>query len=551
MIKFWKSAAKGKTGCPVRPPEPSTSSMTNSDVRPSLDTQLENENEDQSHIFNKKSILSLNLHDILVDKNAIKHFVLFMETIGKHLLIKCWLELDSFKNLVSNTNAHNHSETEYHTKISRAKSFDFQCKCKSQKDKEFVAQNLKEDKKHYNNMCPSESRRKCNYSTSSCLNLAEFESVLISCQDCEKSKRISDLTEIAIELFKKYVALEAPYHLDLPDSLRKSVISNICDPEGRIKEDCFKPIQEVIFNQIDNNYFNDFINSPYYIKAQIDILTNGSLDLKDILYNDTILFYFTEYLEQESCRILLEFLMAVTHFRDNLLNSDSISPDQAQIDAIVLYDKYFSLQATSPVGFPTDIRLKIESNICREGGPLPTCFDLPYQIVFQTLTKHVKTFLESELYYKYLSEMIHSVDQTWSSNHKSQSDCSSEFSISTQNTLLAMGDPVFRKKKRNLSVPDMTIDSNQLYNADALWQRKRQDGLSLGRVNSLGRFESKFEPDPDKKEKSVLKKMVSRFVPVATSKVEEEMAWQIAHMIIKDVTDLTMAPPENEQDGSM
>ncbi|KAJ8722668.1 hypothetical protein PYW07_003848 [Mythimna separata] len=126
--------------------------------------------------------------------------------------------------------------------------------------------------------------------------------------------------------------------------------------------------------------------------------------------------------------------------------------------------------------------------------------------------------------------------------------CSSEFSISTQNTLLAMGDPVFRKKKRNLSVPDMTIDSNQLYNADALWQRNRSDGLNLGRVNSLGRFESKFEPDPDKKDKSVLKKMVSRFVPMNASKVEEEMAWQIAHMIVKDVTDLTMAPPENEHD---
>ncbi|XP_059057100.1 A-kinase anchor protein 10, mitochondrial [Achroia grisella] len=544
MIKFWKSAAKGKTGCPVRPPEPSTSSVTNTHVRPLLDTQLENENEDYSQLFIKKSKLSLNLHDILIEKKSLQHFILFMETIGKHLLIKCWLDLDDFKTLVLNTN-----QTENHTKISRAKSFDFQCKCKTQKDKEFKSRKCRE--KNENDLCTTELRRKSDYSTSSCLNLAEYDNTVDSCEDCEKTKNISDLTEIAIEIFKKYVALEAPYHLDLPDSLRKSVISNICDPEGRIKEDCFKPIQEVIFSQIDNNYFNDFVNSPYYIKAQIDILTTGSLNLIDILYNETILFYFTEYLEQESCRILLEFLMAVTHFRDNLMNGNSLNSDQAQIDAIVLYDKYFSLQATSPVGFPTEIRLNIESNICRVGGPLYTCFDLSHQMVFKTLTKYVKSFLESELYYKYLSEMIHSVDQTWSSNFKSQSDCSSEVSISTQNTLLAMGDPAFRKKKRNLSVPDMTIDSNQLYNADALWQRKRHDGLSLGRVNSLGRFESKFEPDPDKKDKSVLKKMVSRFVPVTTSKVEEEMAWQIAHMIVKDVTDLTMAPPESEQDGNI
>ncbi|GBP56420.1 A-kinase anchor protein 10, mitochondrial [Eumeta japonica] len=142
--------------------------------------------------------------------------------------------------------------------------------------------------------------------------------------------------------------------------------------------------------------------------------------------------------------------------------------------------------------------------------------------------------------------MVHSVDETWLTHKKAYSDCSSEFSISTQNTLLAMGDPMFRRRRRNHSVPDMTIDSNQLYNADSLWQRTRHEGLNLGRVNSLGRFESKFEPDPDKKDKSVLKKMVSRFVPVNKSQVEEEMAWQIAHMIVKDITDLTMAPPDNE-----
>ncbi|KPJ06130.1 A-kinase anchor protein 10, mitochondrial [Papilio machaon] len=250
--------------------------------------------------------------------------------------------------------------------------------------------------------------------------------------------------------------------------------------------------------------------------------------------------------EQESCSIFLEFIMAVMHFRENLINNNSSNAEQAQGDAIVLYDKYFSLQATNPIGFPTEIRLQVESDICREGGPLPTCFDLPYKIIFKTLTNYAKLFLGSEVYYNYLSEMINSVDNLWNSKFKSHSDCSSEFSISTQNTLLAMGDPFYRKK-RNHSVPDMTIDSNQLYNADSLWQRKKHDGLILGRINSLGRFESKFEPDPDKKHKSVLKKMVSRFVPT-NSGVEEEMAWQVAHMIVKDITDLTMAPPENDHD---
>lgn len=474
-----------------------------------------------------------------MEKKALKYFVQFMEAIGKHSLVKCWLELDNFRTLLWNSSTLNHIEQ--HSKISRTKSFDFHCKCNTRLPqklywKESDSISVTSDTKLNKNDC----------SASSCGNLAEHTDSTHNCEICD-SKSYPNLTDEAIALFKKYVALEAPHRLDLPDSLRKSVISNICHPEGQIKEECFKPVQDVVFNQIEKNYFCDFINSPWYIKAQIDILTKGSLNLEDILYNESSLFYFTEYLEQESCSVLLEFLMAVMNFRDNLMNGNTVSPEQGQEDAIILYDKYFSLQATNPVGFPTDIRLKIESDICREGGPLPTCFDLPYYIVYRTLNKYVKTFLESELYYKYLSEMIHSVDQTWSSNYKSHSDCSSEFSISTQNTLLAMGDPTYRKNKRNNSVPDMTIDSNQLYNADALWQRKKNDGLSLGRVNSLGRFESKFEPDPDKKDKSVFKKMVSKFVPTNT-KVEEEMAWQIAHMIIKDVTDLTMAPPDNEND---
>lgn len=463
----------------------------------------------------------------------------FMETNEKQHLMKCWMDIEKFKTKVINSRQNVGKDN--HKKIYRTHSFDLHCKQKSFKyNEEYKSARISD---MFSSSCNHLITNEC--STSSCGNLGEYANTETKTDTCEGINDIVNLTEEALYIFKTYVALEAPNQLDVTDCFRKSIITNICEPEGNIKENCFTPLQNIIFSQLENQCFNLFMCSSYYIKAQIDILTNGSLNLNDILFNETILFYFTEYLEQESCRVLLEFLMAIIHFRDNLSSDCQPNSEQTQADAIVIYDKYFSLQATNPVGFPTDIRLKIESEICREDGPLSSCFDLPYRIVFKTLTQYVKTFFESELYYKYLSEMIHSVNHMWNSNHKSHSDCSSEYSISTQNTLLAMGDPVFRKKKRNLSVPDMTIDSNQLYNADSLWQRDRQDGLNLGRVNSLGRFESKFEPDPDKKDKSVLKKMVSRFVPSNTSKVEEEMAWQIAHMIVKDVTDLTMAPPDN------
>lgn len=55
------------------------------------------------------------------------------------------------------------------------------------------------------------------------------------------------------------------------------------------------------------------------------------------------------------------------------------------------YHRYFSLQATHPLGFDDIVRLEIESNICREGGPLPNCFTTPLRQAWTTMEKVTKT----------------------------------------------------------------------------------------------------------------------------------------------------------------
>lgn len=54
--------------------------------------------------------------------------------------------------------------------------------------------------------------------------------------------------------------------------------------------------------------------------------------------------------------------------------------------------RYFSLQATNPLGFGDSVRMEIESNICREGGPLPDCFTTPLRQAWTTMEK-VPVFL--------------------------------------------------------------------------------------------------------------------------------------------------------------
>jgi hypothetical protein len=53
----------------------------------------------------------------------------------------------------------------------------------------------------------------------------------------------------------------------------------------------------------------------------------------------------------------------------------------------IIYYRYFSLQATSPLGFSDKVRFDVEQNICREEGPLPDCFERPARVVLNVLEK--------------------------------------------------------------------------------------------------------------------------------------------------------------------
>lgn len=580
MIKFWKSAAKGKTGCPVRPPETSNAVNSNATLTYDLEKICD---EESFELSTKKSRLSKTLLDTLQDKSSLAYFIQYLDSTSSVHLIKFWLDAEYFKSAALQlNNFESIAQSGNCNKIIRATSFESPVtesekllsgergltKCPetncdkkdhtivdSEETQKICSGNVEKIKVEFKKKLVKSSSlsidkrdlKKVSWSNLSTYYTRDTAHNTSTNDDIDNNNKKAVLDD-AISIFKKYIALESPYKLDLPDNIRNMIISNICHPEGLVDVDSFKIAQEIVYEKMETNYFKAFLSSPFYKKYQVDILTSGSLTLEDILYNDMALFYFMEFLEQESCSTLMEFLMAVMHYSENLEQSEIRDPELEQNDAIVLYNKYFSLQATDPIGFSDDVRFLVEENICKDEGPAADCFHKPFRIVAKTLTKYVNLFLASELYYKYLSEMINSVEQSWQPvkrHKKSLSDCSSEISISTQNTLLAMSDLPFREKQKKTRVPDMTIDSNQLYNADSLWQRKKQDGLNLGRINSLGRFESKLDPDPDKKDRSVIKKMVSRFVPSTAAHVEEEMAWQVAHMIVKDITDLTMTPPES------
>ena len=45
----------------------------------------------------------------------------------------------------------------------------------------------------------------------------------------------------------------------------------------------------------------------------------------------------------------------------------------------LLFSRYFSMQASLPLGFDDVTRIDVENSICHEGGPLPECFSTPLE----------------------------------------------------------------------------------------------------------------------------------------------------------------------------
>lgn len=490
------------------------------------------------------SRLTRTLSDIISDKNALGYFLQYMESRNASSYILCWLDIESFKsNLEHNEEEHNKSNTKNspHSPVPHSQidhdSLSVSTDCDS-----YTADS--------NSLCdystPALSDGKCTQDSTCDTERSDSSVKLKNEESCSEKRNVQNIVDRALELFKKYVALESQCNINCTEGVRKEIMENICNIDKVISPNCFDSVQNFVYKIVQDDYFNAFLESDYFCKYQIDLLTCGNVVLDDILYNETALFYFMEYLEQENHRSLLEFWMAASNFQQQLHDQkEFFDPVEAQTDAVVLYDKYFSLQALCPLGFSDKVRFAVEQSICGHNGLTLDCFYLPLKIVETVLEKnYLKPFLESQLFYKYLSDLINTVQSNNYSNvdqyKHTASDCSSEKSFS-QSTFLAFEIPHENKGEKSTK---MTIDTRELYDPDALWKRKKCHTLSLGRVNELGKYETYFEPEPDKKEfklKNVLRKVMSFD---DDDKKREDMAWQVAELIVKDITKITLGQPE-------
>ncbi|KAF5911922.1 hypothetical protein HPG69_015900 [Diceros bicornis minor] len=320
-------------------------------------------------------------------------------------------------------------------------------------------------------------------------------------------KSVKGIEQDAVNTFTKYISPDAAKPIPITEAMRNDIIAKICGEDGQVDPNCFVLAQSIVFSAMEQEHFSEFLRSHHFCKYQIEVLTSGTVYLADILFCESALFYFSEYMEKEDAVNILQFWLAADNFQSQLAaKKGQYDGQEAQNDAMILYDKYFSLQATHPLGFDDIVRLEIESNICREGGPLPNCFTTPLRQAWTTMEKvFLPGFLSSNLYYKYLNDLIHSVrgDEFLGGNvsltalgsvglsddsHPGGSDSST-----SQSGVKKASVKILKNFDEAIIVDAASLDPESLY------QRTYAGKMTFGRVSDLGQFIRESEPEPDVK----------------------------------------------------
>uniref|UniRef100_A0A8C6LJL9 A-kinase anchoring protein 10 n=1 Tax=Nothobranchius furzeri TaxID=105023 RepID=A0A8C6LJL9_NOTFU len=444
------------------------------------------------------SRLSKTVDQVLRDNMAMPHYMHFMENQGAGHLVRFWLEAESFRSTSwSRVRAQSLNSVKHSSLAEPVASSPDGPELTQNTPNNIVQHNSTEGSSLLSDRggssCSEAELRPNTARTQTPIRKAPSRTGTPSKGQLNSSLRdlsdqlMKNIEKDAVTIFTRYISPDAVKPIPITEQTRNDIIAKICGEDGMVDPNCFVIAQSVAFAILDQQHFSEFLRSHHFCKYQIEVLTSGSVFLADILFCESALFYFSEYMEKEEAMNVLQFWLAADNFQNQLAaKKGQYDGQEAQNDAMILYDKYFSLQATNPLGFGDSVRMEIESNICREGGPLPDCFTTPLRQAWTTMEKQGAK--------KALIKILKNFDEA-------------------------------------ITVDVASLDPENLY------QRPYAGKMTFGKVNELGQFIREAEPEPDvKKSKgSMFSQAMKKWVQGNSDEAQEEMAWQIAKMIVNDV----------------
>ncbi|KAM8716032.1 hypothetical protein ACLKA7_002989 [Drosophila subpalustris] len=528
-------------------------------------------------IFKYSSRLSMTLAAIVSEPDCLSYFVQYLETQNALSLIKFYLDIENFKRAAL-TQLQSERATDAPNNVVEADE--------EQTEETVVPQSIVVDEENdvpeLKTLCDLSMRKPLTDDEKSRIyaetnkQIHNKPTTVSSCRPKSNSEpgsisaaSIND----AIAIYQKYLIVNAPQMVDLPIVILAHISLLLCgkdsskSPHQAIPASCFDEAREYVLQQLERDHLQGFLQSSYYCKYCVELIEGNvtTLNIYDVLYDELALFYLTEYLEQHQERECLEFWITAINFRKSYDDQRA-----AQSDAMIIYDRYFSLQAECRLWMSQKLRMRVEQAICAP-DQLAQAFDLALRVTAKYLEqKHFANFLKSNIFDNYVNELKAKmcpqqpvdIPDSSSLQHKlslrrapklctqqrhRKTMSMSDTHISQHNTLLAGLDTGHKpvKTQQSTTTANMNIDARQLTNPQLLWQRP-VSALKFGHVNSLGRYERDFDAvDAVTTSKTPawslsVKNAMRKLVNLPEDNVQEEIAWQVAEMIVKDVTSVTL-----------
>ncbi|CAB3401430.1 unnamed protein product [Caenorhabditis bovis] len=337
----------------------------------------------------------------------------------------------------------------------------------------------------------------------------------------------------AKRIYGKYIDENSTSSLVLPKKIRQYVDEQMM--KNPICSTCFDDAQHFVRQLFEYRYFEEFKLSVYYKKHELEALTNGC-SLIDILKVQPLLLAFLEFIKSKDDHNMLQFLLGCDSFEANF---DSMEDSEALDDAMALYDKYFSMQATNMIDLGPAIRAEIESLICDESGrPSRSAFQtakVACQIKLQD--KYLSDFVRSAHYDGYLGELANFIDNTIELPRKNRSyraGSSSDVNSSADSLTTA-----FTKHFEKVVDIDRTPTATPSPSKRQTSTPKTPRSSRLAEIDELGRYHALYDDTHTHTPKAPtrLKSTLRKYLDKSTLR-EEEIAEEVARTIIEDMQNM-------------
>ncbi len=300
------------------------------------------------------SCLAPSLERIMRDHTALTYFIQFLEPLGALCYVHFWLSADNFRTAIKVAEAKGEA---------KALSTDKPDCCPE------VKQTLSKLMLAHHDQTSSESSEASKTTDSLtlpnangvCLGSGDFEKkevkskiqvaktinecnracgIVPQWSECAPMTHFQHLLRDAVKICDRYLKSTSTWPRPLPREMVESIVQAIrTNSNGRIFDsDVFLPAQTLVFDILREDYYGKFLESDAFCNYRIDVLTNKSLELKDAIYDDSAAFFLNEYLEKAGHLELVEFLMTAANITTQLHN-DKLTAEEAQNDAIVVYDR--------------------------------------------------------------------------------------------------------------------------------------------------------------------------------------------------------------------